>query len=78
MKRIFKKIMYRSPELTVSLGCMAIYLAASSSDYGMMHGSGSPEWTGWAVLGGFLFVGFGVFLGRVRGEVNRAKKTDKR
>ena len=74
MKRILKKIMYRSPELTIALGCMAIYLAASSSDYGMQFGNGSPDWIGGAVLGGFALVGIGTFLARVRGEVNRAKK----
>ncbi len=73
MKRILKKVMYRSPELTIALGCMVIYLAASSSDYGMLYGNGAPEWTGWAVLGGFVSIGIGVLLGRVRREVNRAK-----
>lgn len=73
MKKVFKRIMYRSPEMTISLGAMVIYLAASSSDYGMQFGSGSPEWTGWAILSGFALVGIGTFLARVRREVNRAK-----
>ena len=73
MKKVIKRIFYRSPEITTSLGAMVMYLAASSSDYGLMHGNGEPEWIGGAVLAGFAFIGIGVFLGRVRKEVNRAK-----
>ena len=73
MKRIYKKFMYRSPELSISLGAMVIYLAASSSDYGIRYGSGEPEWVTWALVCGLALVGIGVLLGRVRGEVNRAK-----
>lgn len=73
MKRIFKKTMYRSSEITISLGVMAIYLAASSSDYGTQFGNGVPQWAGWAVLGGFALIGIGTFIARVRGEINRAK-----
>lgn len=73
MKKFIKRIIYRSPEITISLGAMMIYLAASSSDYGMMRGNGSPEWTNAAIIASFALIGIGVFLGRVRREVNRAK-----
>ena len=73
MKKSFKKIMYRSSELTTALGCMAIYLAASSNDYGTFYGNGAPEWTWWGMLGGFVLLGIGVFLGSVREAANRTK-----
>lgn len=73
MKKIFKRIMYRSPELTISLGAMIIYLTASSSDYNMMRGNGSPDWTLWAVFAGFALIGIGAFLGKVRREVNKVR-----
>ena len=73
MKKVIKRIFYRSPEITISLGIMVIYLAASSDDYGLMHGNGSPEWTTWGVFAGLALLGIGAFLAKVRGEVNRAK-----
>lgn len=73
MKKVIKRIFYRSPEITISLGIMVIYLAASSDDYALMNGNGSPEWTGWGALVGLALLGIGAFLGRVRSEVNRAK-----
>ena len=74
MKRFFKKIKYRSPEITAALGFLVMYLSASSSDYGNLYGEGSPEWTIYGGLAGLALMGIGVFLGRVREEVNRAKK----
>lgn len=73
MKKIVKRVIYRSPEITISLGIMTIYLAASSDDYGLLHGNGSPDWTGWGAFAGLALLGIGAFLGRVRREVNRAK-----
>ena len=74
MKKFLKKITYRSPEIAISLGAMVIYLAASSSDFGIMYGSGEPEWICGAVLGGFVVIGIGAFLGRVREAANRSKR----
>ena len=73
MKKIIKRAIYRSPEITTSLGVMAMYLAASSDDYNLMRGNGSPDWIGSAVIVGFVLVGIGIALGKVRREVNKAK-----
>lgn len=70
MKKIFKKIMYHSPELTAAFGFAVICLAASPG----ANGGVAPEWTVWGAYAGLAVFGFGVFLGRVRRQVNRTKK----
>ena len=65
MKKIFKRIFYHSPEITISLGLTAIFLAASPS----ANGGVAPDWTVWGAYAGLAVFCIGVFLGRVREEV---------
>lgn len=73
MKRIFKRTMYRSPELTLALGCMVVYFSASPNDFGTLYGNGAPEWTWKGIFAGIAILGISALLARVREAANRSK-----
>ena len=70
MKKILKRIFYRSPEITISLGAMVVLVAASPG----ANGGVAPEWTGWGAYAGLALFGIGIFLGKVRGAVKAANR----
>lgn len=69
MKKIFKKVMHRSPELSVGIGIMILLWSAGENNHTVF----SDTQTFWIGVSGLALLGIGAFLGRVRGEVNRAK-----
>ena len=74
MKKIFKRIVYRSPEMSITSGFTTLLLSAGTSDYNIAHGNGSPDWTGWAAFIGLAVFGIGAFLAKVREDVKGAKR----
>lgn len=69
MKKIFKRIMYHSPELSVGIGIFVLLWSAGENNHTVF----SDAQTFWIGISGLALIGIGAFLGRVRSEVNRAK-----
>lgn len=69
MKKIFKKIMYHSPELIASIGFLILLWSAGKNNHTVF----SDSQTFWIGMSGLALLGIGAFLGRVRSEVKRAK-----
>ena len=74
MKKIFKRIFYRSPEMFIISGFTAMLLSAGTSDYNIAQGNGSPVWTGWVAFIGLAVFGIGAFLAKVRAEVKEKER----
>lgn len=71
MKKIFKKVTYRSPELLAGIGVMILLWSAGENNHTVF----SDTQTFWIGVSGLALLGIGAFLGRVRSEVNRVKKS---
>ena len=69
MKKIFKRIMYHSPELSVGTGIFVLLWSAGENNHTVF----SDSQTFWIGVSGLALLGIGAFLGRLRSEVNRAK-----
>lgn len=69
MKKIFKKIMYYSPELLAGIGLMLVIWCAGENNHTVF----SDTQAFWIGASGLAVLGIGAFLARVREEVNKAK-----
>jgi hypothetical protein len=69
MKKFMKRIFYRSPELSTGTGILILLWSAGENNHTVF----SDAQTFWIGVSGLALIGIGAFLGRVRGEVNRAK-----
>ena len=74
MKRSFRKITKRIPELVTTAGVVAIARAVGSSDYAAEHYLAEPSWVGAWAWTGLALIGIGVLASRIRKERNKQKE----